>query len=296
MKRRDEFHQAAVVGCSYDATLENAKAETKQYVDKLDAKKEQEIREYTAAMKKIVDAEEKDFFCPICKGPHTLTRKEFQNLRVDTEKVLCFERRVRYSPCPWCDSEVKIGGSFQLNWRAPWTVIKNFARRLSSPDTSIRAYPNQPSLGYKLKSCLGTFLAIGIIGGILGFAVYIAVGGKQPSFMHDDYNNGYYEDYDGGYADHEESIYVEPLGRTVYWDDEYECYYDPETECYFFKNYEFDPPVWQYWFEGVSSDYGSDYGWMEWDYNERCWYVQKSKNSWVKLPEREYTDWLWHFD
>ena len=241
-------------------------------------------RSTTVINQQIVNTPQpKQYQCPYCLGKVTA------NVTGDGMQSLT---------CPNCGGVLEESNAIpELVQQPVQQTYSQPAQTYSySPDTSIRAYPNQPSLGYKLKSCFGTFLAIGIIGGILGFAVYIAVGGRQPSFMHDDYNNGYYEDYDGGYADHEDSIYVEELGRTCYWDEEYQCYYDSDTECYFFENYDMDPPVWQYWFEGVSSDYGSDCGWMEWDYNERCWYVQKSRNSWVKLPESKYTEWLWHFD
>lgn len=164
----------------------------------------------------------------------------------------------------------------------------------SSPDTSIRAYPNQPSLGEKLKSCITTVIGLAIVGLICGGIFW----GLSRSQNHSTPQQGYYEEYHEDYAPggHEDSIYVDVLGRTVYWDNEYDMYYDPGTDCYFFMNYDMDPPVWQYWFEGVSSKYGEKYGWLEWDYNERCWYVQKSKSSWVKLPENEYTEWLWHMD
>lgn len=146
-----------------------------------------------------------------------------------------------------------------------------------------------------MKSCFGTLLAIGLMCGI-ALVLYNVLGVKRQETVHNEYNNGCYEDCDDGYPDHEDSIYVEELGRTCCWNEEYQCYYDSDTDCYFFENYDMDPPVWQYWFEGVSSNYGSDYGWLEWDSNENCWYVQKSNHSWVRLPEREYTDRLWHFD
>ena len=99
------------------------------------------------------------------------------------------------------------------------------------------------------------------------------------------------DNYTDGFDD---TIYVNSIGRNVYWNDAYDSYYDRDTDCYLVYNDELDPPVWQYWYEGISSDYG-DYGWMEWDYEENCWYIE-SESGWDKLPGK-YNDAerLWHF-
>lgn len=89
-------------------------------------------------------------------------------------------------------------------------------------------------------------------------------------------------------------IYVAALGRDVSWSAQYDSYYDAQTDCYFFLNTEMDPAVWQYWFEGISSQYG-DYGWLEWDAKETRWYVQTGSDKWELLPETSASD-LWHFD
>ena len=90
-------------------------------------------------------------------------------------------------------------------------------------------------------------------------------------------------------------IYVAALGRDVPWNAQYDMYYDKQTDCYFFLNTDMDPPIWQYWFEGVSSQYGEDYGWLEWDARESRWYVQTGETKWELLPEKYASD-LWHFD
>ena len=54
-------------------------------------------------------------------------------------------------------------------------------------------------------------------------------------------------------------------------------------------NTELSPAVWQYWFEGVSSDYG-DYGWMECEGKD--WYVEVSSGNWQKYPGSTAS--LWH--
>ena len=90
-----------------------------------------------------------------------------------------------------------------------------------------------------------------------------------------------------------QSVYVEALERSVPWNYEYETYYDKNTDCYFFKNYDLEPPIWQYWFEGVSTPY-DEYGWMEYDFDENCWYIQTNAETWEKYTGS--TDGLWHMN
>jgi len=93
-----------------------------------------------------------------------------------------------------------------------------------------------------------------------------------------------------------DSLYIEALGRTCYWVNEYESYYDPVTDCYFWYNNKIDHPDWQYWYEGISSKYDG-YGWMEYDYIEEQWYIETSNGKWEKLSEniaKSNTIRLWH--
>ena len=111
-------------------------------------------------------------------------------------------------------------------------------------------------------------------------------------------NNNYNQNQQhaiGVQSESHDSIYAAPLERDVPWNSEYDAYYDKQTDCYFFMNTEVDPPIWQYWFEGISSDYG-DYGWMEWDARERRWYIQTGSDNWIVLPEKYDAGKLWHFD
>jgi len=110
----------------------------------------------------------------------------------------------------------------------------------------------------------------------------------------------YYDDYDDDYVDpclelFGDSIYVEEIGRTCYWDDNSECYYDEETDCYFWYNTEWEPNVWQYWYEDISSNYG-DYGWMEYDADADQWYIESYSGEWEPLPSEYMSSRLWHFE
>ena len=79
--------------------------------------------------------------------------------------------------------------------------------------------------------------------------------------------------------------------KTLVWDRDSESYYDSSTECWVWLNTDMDPPVWQYWYEGISSDYG-DYGWMEHD--ETGWYIEASYGDWIELPAKYDAGSLWY--
>ena len=112
------------------------------------------------------------------------------------------------------------------------------------------------------------------------------------------------EDDDGGFG---EKIALRPAGegsfvitdssladsaeKLLLWDREAESYYDPDTECWLWFNTDVSPSVWQYWYEGISSDYG-DYGWME--HEDSGWYIETDNGRWERLPERYDTARLWY--
>ena len=88
---------------------------------------------------------------------------------------------------------------------------------------------------------------------------------------------------------------MKALGRSCDWDAKHECYYDVKTDCYFWYNDTTKTHTWQYWYEGISSDYG-DYGWMEYDTTEKTWYIEVSDGNWTELPERYDQSRLWHIE
>lgn len=78
--------------------------------------------------------------------------------------------------------------------------------------------------------------------------------------------------------------------KYLYWSTYYDSYYDADSDCYLWYNTEVEPAIWQYWYEGISSDYG-DYGWMEYK-DEGGWWIEKSRNNWVEYTGD--TSDLWH--
>ena len=83
--------------------------------------------------------------------------------------------------------------------------------------------------------------------------------------------------------------------RELVWDDAEESYFDPDSELWAWYNTEVEPPIWQYWYEPISGDYG-DYGWMEYDEAEGIWYIEAEAGQWMPVPEDYDLSPLWHID
>ena len=142
--------------------------------------------------------------------------------------------------------------------------------------------------------------------------------GNRYSYLHD-YDSYVYDDdtdvYDDEYEDSSVSnvdifgkeIYLNDLGDSAYertgsndgaakiikWDYGVESYYDKDSDCYIWFNTDVSPNLWQYWYEGISSDYG-DYGWME--YEDGSWFIEESEGHWIELPAYYDRDKLWHIE
>ena len=78
--------------------------------------------------------------------------------------------------------------------------------------------------------------------------------------------------------------------RILTWDAGYESWYDEVSGCWLWYNTDVYPNTWQYWFEGISSDYG-DYGWMEHD--DEGWWVEQFDGDWIQLPKSYDMEQLW---
>ena len=130
-----------------------------------------------------------------------------------------------------------------------------------------------------------------------------------------DSNDSYYDTYDIPnlglfvYVKEEDGAYVitdEADYTSNYRDGGYKSlsfdsdgnYYDKETDMYVYLNEYIDPPQFQYWLEGLSSEYG-DYGWMEYDAAEKQWYIEVDNDDWQPLSDSEYEEFkdrLWYIN
>jgi len=213
--------------------------------------------------------------------------------------------------CEACGGTMKIVGNVEELIRKE-TIDKNTFAYDDDPNTD---YESNASLSrYLLFSILTIFAAtIIFIGVIFGYIRHTATPFNYDYSYYNSYNDLYQSDQDSTYPetynedDYYYTLYLQDAGestfeitdnesnsaKTLTWYDEYESYYDEETDCYLWYNEDFDPPVWQYWYEGISSDYGN-YGWMEYDEQENAWYIEADYDQWIKLPEQYDTSRLWH--
>ena len=81
--------------------------------------------------------------------------------------------------------------------------------------------------------------------------------------------------------------------KQLVWDADADSYYDKSSDCWLWYNTDVEPAVWQYWYEGISSDFG-DYGWMEHD--EDGWFIEESYGNWIELPAEYDAGDLWYID
>lgn len=78
--------------------------------------------------------------------------------------------------------------------------------------------------------------------------------------------------------------------RILTWDAGYDSWYDTASDCWLWYNTDVYPNSWQYWYEGISSDFG-EYGWMEHD--GEGWWIEYREGDWMQLPEKYDDADLW---
>lgn len=154
-------------------------------------------------------------------------------------------------------------------------------------NTMVNQYvPYQEPVGDKVKRVgrnIGiAAIVVGVLGGI--------------ALLDDDDSS-----YDNDNSNSVVNTNIELFGETFYyqdykfeWYDEYDSYYNEDYDVYVWYDTDDDPAVWQYWYEGISSDYG-DYGWMEYELDEDQWYIEVDDGDWVTLPSKYDADELLYF-
>ena len=237
-----------------------------------------------------------------------------------TAVIRCDYCRMRDSR-PWADREkpcTHCGGTVTVI-----TQVDEIKNRNSAVCTwyveNNQPFPNKKRANK--KGCL-TFLII-----LIGFWIFAYFIGENPTL--DQWING--ESSDSPvieYSDSDQAVKynIPELGNTMYLcgdsgkytltnqeDYQTNCengsykklvldsdgnYYEKSTDCYVWLNQDIDPPQFQYWYEGISSNYG-DYGWMEYDEDEGKWYIEVSEGNWSTLDSKVYeanADRLWHIE
>ena len=197
--------------------------------------------------------------------------------------------------CPYCGTETvmsldnRAGSSQSLQCQAcgaPMEIKSELDEILEQPTENTHVYDSEASLSNafgqpKKKKGQGLLIAL-IIGVFLIISSTVKNAIFRPSYSSP---NGYSStqqiqqyDYNSDYSSQaydQEMIYLEkqtdgsyhivtdPIraDRILYYDKEFDSFYEENSDCWLWYNSDVDPEVWQYWYEGISSDYG-DYGWM----------------------------------
>ena len=217
------------------------------------------------------------------------------------ENVLC--------RCPYCNALTKI------TWRdGEPLVCKNCGgtlEMLSSLDeyTQDPGYTNRTartktlSRGASNAAATGIFIAAAAIIAAAGFFIFKAedavpaeehapISAQAPVSNTEIFGTTLYLTDEGegtfSIAENETASW----DRKLTWDYGAQSYYDPVSDCYVWYNTDVSPNLWQYWYEGISSDFG-DFGWME--YEPDGWYIERAEGDWIPLPDKYDASALWHF-
>jgi ribosomal protein S27E len=214
--------------------------------------------------------------------------------------------------CPYCGTETTITIDDDTPLKCP------YCGNAMEVKSYVDEYTQDPSYTYRSENerrSLNKFLTVFFILFGLSFLLPFLFVFGMFVFMPSSSYDGYYTDYE--YDDSSSvsntdifgtTIYLDYVGDNTYtisddgsdtydkkltWDCGSDCYYDKDSDCYLWYNTDVAPNLWQYWYEGISSDYG-DYGWME--YEPGVWYIETSQGSWYELDDNYISDRLWHFE
>ena len=222
--------------------------------------------------------------CPYC-GSDTVLNLSADNPRQDLQ-------------CPHCGGPMEIQTPLDdyLN-----ESVENTHTYAS--EESLRPFTQQKKKKRRWPWILAIFLALGIYGSTLEDEDVDTLPYSQ-TVQSVDYS-------DGSVSNTElfgQTIYLTRHGAGAYalsdsgassadkvlkWDSSADSYYDESSDCWIWCNTDVDPYVWQYWYEGISSDYG-DYGWME-HYSDG-WFIESSPGNWIELPSNYSIDSLWYIE
>ena len=184
---------------------------------------------------------------------------------------------------------------------------KGSSRKRSSKKRTIQETPSNEvplkdrSLGEKILIGICIFILTGFPFIVIVLAITALIFVKVEDIKHEkEYRleiGKSNEDLYGKY------LYLDKIGEDVYevvsededperrleWDEEFRGYYDDLSDAYVW--YDEKREKWQYWFNGISSDY-KDYGWMV--YKPEGWRIQRDRVDWIKLPEKYDRSKLWY--
>ena len=236
---------------------------------------------------------------------------------------VAFQKNGRYENvvchCPYCDTDSiltldnNVGAAQNLqcpNCGAPMEIRSELDEIMGQGAENTHSYDSEESLRNafgqpKKKRRTGLVLLLVLFAFMI---VSSAVKSAFRAFQREEYQSAPYQQIDitedNGF-ELTETVYLEKQAdgsyrvvsdavradRILSFDSREDSYYDKASDCWLWYNTDVDPAVWQYWYEGISSDFG-DCGWMEHD--EDGWWIEASRGNWVPLPDRYNTDALWY--
>lgn len=231
---------------------------------------------------------------------------------------VAFEENGRYKGvvchCPYCgqDAILDLGvgdvAAHSLNCQhcgGPMEIRSELDAIVGRAPENTHVYASEASLTNafpKKKKRRGWLIALLALAALYGIGKYEQLRAPEPSASP---LQQFSSSASGGYASVSHSfLYLERQSDGVYrvvtdairadrllvYDRDADSYYDEASDCWLWYNTDVSPAVWQYWYEGISSDYG-DCGWME--HEETGWYIEASAGNWIPLPERYDRSGLW---
>ncbi|MBQ7676876.1 MAG: hypothetical protein IJT32_01460 [Lachnospiraceae bacterium] len=213
----------------------------------------------------------------------------------------------REKPCTHCGGTMTVISQVDEmeGDSGEWDVVKNRAAGEGGVKNKGCLIALLVCVGILVAPCL-LAVPIGILGAILGWDL------DEDSTYDASDSSAYVSEYEL-----EDTMYLEGNGtsytlttqeeyRDSYEEGNYKRlvldsdgnYYDKESDCYVYLNDYIDPPQFQYWYEGISSEYG-DYGWMEYDEDEDAWYIEVEEDEWKRLSNTGFAveeSRLWHIE
>ena len=208
--------------------------------------------------------------------------------------------------CPYCDSDSVLnlnsaaGSTLELqcpNCGAPMEIRSELDEIMARADNAAGTYAGRTRTRKKKNTLRGILIALLLLLGI-GWSYgryeerhpaepYPAI--LQPNVTQRE-NAPVYLRKTGSNAYRESSGTAD---KELIWDADADSYYDAATDCWLWYNTDVRPALWQYWYEGISSDYG-DFGWME--HSADGWFIEASQGNWIPLPDRYGPDTLWYIE
>lgn len=219
--------------------------------------------------------------------------------------------------CPYCDTRTVLnldaaGASGQSlkcpGCGAPMEILSQMDELTEPPTENTHSYRSEESLRTAFpqrKKSGGRGVALAVIL-IAVLVIFLAARTASAPHTAPEIQSIPLEQPGTGFPS-EERLYLEHLGDGAYretggdgawdkrliWDEDADSFYDPESDCWLWYNTDVEPPLWQYWYEGISSDFG-DWGWME--HEASGWYIEAEEGTWTPLPDAYESGGLWYIE